>query len=270
MRNLVWTFWLALVLAVFVTLISSIFLARQWSSFQLFSQLENNTKNYLQILSVEIQNSIDKKSELEKILLRSPINEYGEIYLVNSSGLDVLNRNMPEEIMNNLRGQPIKVQTLFSRVIKLDSGELYSLIIRPDSPRPLWNLFKKFGLFWIVFAALVVSGLISWWLAIKFARPIKHIAEASSVRRGGHILPAIDSKVLNRRDEIGKLARQLRESGMKIQDLIKNQKDLLRDVSHEVRSPLARLQVAAETLELDSKDKKALNQIKGNVQFYEI
>jgi len=265
MRNLVWTFWLALVLAVFVTLISSIFLARQWSSFQFFSQLENNTKNYLQILSVEIQNSIDKKSELEKILLRSPINEYGEIYLVNSSGLDVLNRNMPEEIMNNLRGQPIKVQTLFSTVIKLDSGELYSLIIRPYSPRPLWNLFKKFGLFWIVFAALVVSGLISWWLAIKFARPIKHIAEASSVRRGGHILPAIDSKVLNRRDEIGKLARQLRESGMKIQDLIKNQKDLLRDVSHEVRSPLARLQVAAETLELDSKDKKALNQIKDEV-----
>ena len=265
MRNLVWTFWLALVLAVFVTLISSIFLTRQWSSFQLFSQLENNTKNYLQILSVEIQNSIDKKSELEKILLRSPINEYGEIYLVNSSGLDVLNRNMPEEIMNNLRGQPIKVQTLFSRVIKLDSGELYSLIIRPYSPRPLWNLFKKFGLFWIVLAALVVSGLISWWLAIKFARPIKHIAEASSVRRGGHILPAIDSKVLNRRDEIGKLARQLRESGMKIQDLIKNQKDLLRDVSHEVRSPLARLQVAAETLELDSKDKKALNQIKDEV-----
>lgn len=265
MRNLVWTFWLALVLAVFVTLISSIFLTRQWSSFQLFSQLENNTKNYLQILSVEIQNSIDKKNELEKILLRSPINEYGEIYLVNSSGLDVLNRNMPEEIMNNLRGQPIKVQTLFSRVIKLDSGELYSLIIRPYSPRPLWNLFKKFGLFWIVLAALVVSGLISWWLAIKFARPIKHIAEASSVRRGGHILPAIDSKVLNRRDEIGKLARQLRESGMKIQDLIKNQKDLLRDVSHEVRSPLARLQVAAETLELDSKDKKALNQIKDEV-----
>lgn len=265
MRNLVWTFWLALVLAVFVTLISSIFLTRQWSSFQLFSQLENNTKNYLQILSVEIQNSIDKKSELENILLRSPINEYGEIYLVNSSGLDVLNRNMPEEIMNNLRGQPIKVQTLFSRVIKLDSGELYSLIIRPYSPRPLWNLFKKFGLFWIVLAALVVTGLISWWLAIKFARPIKHIAEASSVRRGGHILPAIDSKVLNRRDEIGKLARQLRESGMKIQDLIKNQKDLLRDVSHEVRSPLARLQVAAETLELDSKDKKALNQIKDEV-----
>ena len=265
MRNLVWTFWLALVLAVFVTLISSIFLTRQWSSFQLFSQLENNTKNYLQILSVEIQNSIDKKSELEKILLRSPINEYGEIYLVNSSGLDVLNRNMPEEIMNNLRGQPIKVQTLFSRVIKLDSGELFSLIIRPYSPRPLWNLFKKFGLFWIVLAALVVSGLISWWLAIKFARPIKHIAEASSVRRGGHILPDIDSKVLNRRDEIGKLARQLRESGMKIQDLIKNQKDLLRDVSHEVRSPLARLQVAAETLELDSKDKKALNQIKDEV-----
>ncbi|MEL0198901.1 MAG: HAMP domain-containing sensor histidine kinase, partial [Gammaproteobacteria bacterium] len=64
---------------------------------------------------------------------------------------------------------------------------------------------------------------------------------------------------------IGKLARQLQKSGKKIQELLKNQKDFLRDVSHEVRSPLARLQLAAETLELDIKDKKKINQIKEEV-----
>jgi len=75
----------------------------------------------------------------------------------------------------------------------------------------------------------------------------------------------IDKKILNRRDEIGELARQIKTSGIKIQELIKKQKDFLRDVSHEVRTPLARLQIAAETLELDISDGRALSQIKEEV-----
>ena len=46
---------------------------------------------------------------------------------------------------------------------------------------------------------------------------------------------------------------------------IQKQKDFLRDVSHEVRSPLARLQIATETLELDASDEKSLKQIKEEV-----
>ena len=52
---------------------------------------------------------------------------------------------------------------------------------------------------------------------------------------------------------------------MKIQELLKKQKDFLRDVSHEVRTPLARLQIATETLELDASDEKSLRQIKEEV-----
>ena len=61
------------------------------------------------------------------------------------------------------------------------------------------------------------------------------------------------------------MARQLQQSGDKIQELLKKQKDFLRDVSHEVRTPLARLQVAADTLELEIKDGRALKQIKAEV-----
>ena len=67
-------------------------------------------------------------------------------------------------------------------------------------------------------------------------------------------------------DEIGGLARQLQSSGIKIKSLLSKQKDFLRDVSHEVRTPLARLQISAENLELDTNDKQALNQIKKEVQ----
>ena len=265
MRNLVWTFWVAIILAVIATFISSAFLVRQWTSFQTYGQIEDLSQYSLQALTNEIQNTIYRKNELERVLLNTPINRFGEVYLVNSSGEDALDRNLPEEILDNIEKQSFNIQQLFTKIIKTDNGELYSLIVRPHSPTPIWNFFKRFGLYPILIALLVVSGIISWWLAIMFARPIQHIAKASSYQGEENILPRINNKILNRHDEIGKLARQLQKSGKKIQELLKKQKDFLRDVSHEVRSPLARLQLAAETLELDIKDKKAINQIKEEV-----
>ena len=91
------------------------------------------------------------------------------------------------------------------------------------------------------------------------------MALASAFQKEGDFLAKIDKKILQRPDEIGQLAKQLQTSGLKIQDLIKKQKELLRDVSHEVRTPLARLLIAAETLELDAGDERALNQIKEEV-----
>ena len=112
---------------------------------------------------------------------------------------------------------------------------------------------------------LLYLGVISWWLAIKTVRPIQDIAFASGLHDEEDFLSKIDEKILKRPDEIGELARQLQLSGIKIQELIKKQKDLLRDVSHEVRTPLARLQIATETLQLDAGDKRALNQIKDEI-----
>ena len=87
-----------------------------------------------------------------------------------------------------------------------------------------------------MFATFVISGFIAWWLALKIARPIQHIASASRFEGEGNISPRINKKILERHDEIGELARQLQQSGDKIQELLKKQKDFLRDVSHEVRT----------------------------------
>ena len=100
----------------------------------------------------------------------------------------------------------------------------------------------------------------------NYARPIQHLALASDRQGEGDLGTQIDGKILQREDEIGGLAQQLQASGIKIQNLLKKQQEFLRDVSHEVRAPLARLQVSAETLELDTNDRRALNQIKQEVQ----
>ena len=266
MRNLVWTFWLALILAIVGTFVTSIVLVRQWNTYTNFSQIEGRPNYPLRELSKEVEILLNNDGNLENVLLDNPIIEFGDTYLVNSLGIDVLDRTLPEEIMMNLDGQSISRQPIFSQTIKANSGELYTLIFRFDlRSRPLWNLFKRFGLYWVFFVAFVISGVISWWLAIKTVRPIQDIAFASGLHDEEDFLSKIDVKILKRPDEIGELARQLQLSGMKIQELIKKQKDLLRDVSHEVRTPLARLQIATETLQLDAGDKRALNQIKDEI-----
>ena len=266
MRNLVWTFWLALILAIVGTFVTSIVLVRQWNTYTNFSQIEGRPNYPLRELSKEVEILLNNDGNLENVLLDNPIIEFGDTYLVNSLGIDVLDRTLPEEIMMNLDGQSISRQPIFSQTIKANSGELYTLIFRFDlRSRPLWNLFKRFGLYWVFFVAFVMSGVISWWLAIKTVRPIQDIAFASGLHDEEDFLSKIDVKILKRPDEIGELARQLQLSGMKIQELIKKQKDLLRDVSHEVRTPLARLQIATETLQLDAGDERALNQIKDEI-----
>ena len=266
MRNLVWTFWLALILAIVGTFVTSIVLVRQWNTYTNFSQIEGRPNYPLRELSKEIEILLNNDGNLENVLLDNPIIEFGDTYLVNSLGIDVLDRTLPEEIMMNLDGQSISRQPIFSQIIKANSGELYTLVFRFDlRSRPLWRLFKRFGLYWVFFVAFVISGVISWWLAIKTVRPIQDIALASGLHDEEDFLSKIDVKILKRPDEIGELARQLQLSGMKIQELIKKQKDLLRDVSHEVRTPLARLQIATETLQLDAGDERALNQIKDEI-----
>ena len=98
------------------------------------------------------------------------------------------------------------------------------LIFRINVDRPAWSLFKRFGLYWVIFAAFVISGLVSWWLASRTVRPIQDIANASSLQGEGNFLAKINRKTLKRKDEIGELARQLQTSGLKIQELLKKQK----------------------------------------------
>lgn len=263
--NMVWTFWFALILACTGTFISSAILMNQWNSFKNYSDIDDRPNYPIQKLSNEIEVTLNqKKGNLKELLLNNPIAEIGDIYLIDSSGLDLLGRPIPEDL-NNSQEKFFNKQPAVTQTITTNSGERFFLIFRINVDRPVWSLFKRFGLYWVIFATFIVSGLVSWWLASRTVRPIQDIANASSLHGDGDFLAKINKKTLQRRDEIGELARQLQTSGIKIQELLKKQKDFLRDVSHEVRTPLARLQIATETLELDAGDEKSLNQIKEEV-----
>lgn len=94
-------------------------------------------------------------------------------------------------------------------------------------------------------AALVTSLLYSWLFTFVLTRPISRLKEhVQSLGRGG-LDQRLEGALMRRRDEIGDLAGSIDEMSEHIQDLLNSKQRLLFDVSHELRAPLARMQVAA-------------------------
>ena len=88
MRSLVWTIWLALIFAIIGTLITSVLLVKQWTNYLAYSQLEGRPRYPLQALAIEIETALTNGGNANEILLASPLNNFGEIYLLNPAGLD--------------------------------------------------------------------------------------------------------------------------------------------------------------------------------------
>ncbi|MCG2578793.1 ATP-binding protein [Dechloromonas sp. XY25] len=104
----------------------------------------------------------------------------------------------------------------------------------PGQHLPLWPLFAGFV------ASLLCAGGVAWY----FARPIRHLRSGfdavSSGDLGARVMPGMGA----RRDELADLGRDFDHMADRLQAVVEGQKRLLHDVSHELRSPLARLQAA--------------------------
>jgi signal transduction histidine kinase len=92
----------------------------------------------------------------------------------------------------------------------------------------------------LLFAAVV---FLCWGLAIQFASPLHRLAE--TVRRfgAGDLGARVHS---NRQDAIGEVSRAFDQMAGRMEMLLLAERRLLQDISHELRSPLARLSFAAE------------------------
>jgi len=94
--------------------------------------------------------------------------------------------------------------------------------------------------------ALLVSGLICFLLTRYLATPILRLREMSQKLASGHLYARADPGLMQRQDEIGDLIRDFDAMASRIEELISRQRQLISDVSHELRSPLARLNVALD------------------------
>jgi two-component system sensor histidine kinase ChvG len=108
---------------------------------------------------------------------------------------------------------------------------------------------ERYSLFLILVGTLIVSILLSRFLARTIANPLRRLAHAAHrVRRGS--AREVDVPTLPARtDEIGQLARALHEMTQSLRQRIDATDAFAADVTHELKNPLASLRSAVDTLE---------------------
>ncbi len=135
---------------------------------------------------------------------------------------------------------------IVSPLIKGSNNHQYHLLAEKKVP---FDFFAYFGavkgstLIYGFLIAFIITGLICYFLSRYLTHPLRLIL----VRRLAFLLllsVRVGTTLAERRDEISKLASEFYSMAEKIEQLVITQKRLLQDVSHELRSPLARLQVA--------------------------
>jgi two-component system sensor histidine kinase CpxA len=114
--------------------------------------------------------------------------------------------------------------------------------------------------------ALVVSGLICSLLTRYLAGPILQLREVSLKLAAGDLTARASRVLMQRRDEIGDLVRDFNAMASRIDELVSRQRQLISEVSHELRSPLARLNVALDLGRERKGNDPAFEQMQGDIE----
>jgi len=97
-----------------------------------------------------------------------------------------------------------------------------------------------------ILAAAVISALVSFFLARSLTAPLEGLSLATRKIAAGDLDTRVRKSIPQRRDEFSQLATDFDLMAERLQTMQLANRRLLRDVSHELRSPLARLSVAVE------------------------
>ena len=122
---------------------------------------------------------------------------------------------------------------------------------RPFGELPAWSFALLAGL-----VALIIGG--SYFAVRRLIRPVYWLTEGvKEIGKGqfDHQVPVASS------DELGDLTRSFNEMAKQVRDMIQSRDRLLLDVSHELRSPLTRMKVAAEFIEATQAKEKIQQEI---------
>ncbi|WP_409298864.1 ATP-binding protein [Pseudomonas sp. KCJK8993] len=173
-----------------------------------------------------------------------------DVQVLNESGDPVVRGTFPPraaalEARQNNDDRRLPWRRLTVEYTSPRSDDTYLFIYR--IPHPELNAWHRDSLTWPLSAlviALVVLTLFSLLVTLSITRPLSRLRGA--VHDLGQTTYQQNSlaRLANRRDEFGVLARDFNRMGSRLQGLIGSQRQLLHDVSHELRSPLARLRIA--------------------------
>ena len=107
-------------------------------------------------------------------------------------------------------------------------------------------------------AIFTMLAVLCWAFARHLTQPVRQLQRAVQRFGQGDLSARVESK---RKDELGQLARTFDTMASRMETLLTAERRLLQDISHELRSPLARLNVAIELARSGENPEAYLNRV---------
>lgn len=180
----------------------------------------------------------------------APIPGDASVYIFDESGIDILNRPIPEMYAEFVASALVAARDEAAgnfRPIRLTSqitgpeGAIYSILIVPRNITLFGSIATAAGL---ILVALIVIAFVAWLIAGRIGKPIGELQQTVRNLADGDIHARVADSIARRPDELGQLAHDFNSMAQHLDDLIEGRERLMRELSHELRSPLTRLQAA--------------------------
>jgi two-component system sensor histidine kinase CpxA len=127
--------------------------------------------------------------------------------------------------------------------------DVYFFVARVQPVRMFGNFVDPGKSLFRLPLVLLISATLCGLLARSITKPIQSLQKTAMDIAGGDLAARASPAFAGRSDELSSLAHDFDRMAERIQLLLDQQKLLLRDISHELRSPLARLTVSAELVQ---------------------
>ena len=172
-------------------------------------------------------------------------------YLLDEKGQDVSGRDLPRWAESLGKGaepprrdfwQHVTPSPFRRQVQTAASGHRYTLVafLPPGGP------FGPGGVPGLsILIGIISSGLVCYLLARYLTAPVVRLRAATQRLAAGDLSARAGGLAARRRDEMAQLVRDFDAMAERLEAAVHAQARLLNDISHELRSPLARLNVAS-------------------------
>lgn len=217
------------------------------------------TETESRVVMTQIAQVLERGGEAELVIwLRAnqSIRTNTRLLVIRSDGQELLGREVPSSLVHSFAAPdrnaspagsidvlpPRPVPELVDR-----EGHHYAIVMpgwRHLSRVHLFPLLPVEARFFVVLLGLVIIASVSALLTRSIARPVHALRQATRRLSAGELDTRVTDEVVSRSDELGELGRDFNGMAARLQALAQAREQLLRDVSHELRSPLARMRVA--------------------------
>ncbi|MCL6271615.1 ATP-binding protein [Sansalvadorimonas sp. 2012CJ34-2] len=255
LKILIW-FWLAASLLLGVVLISVSITVNPEQSLPQQRELKESLSLYVRFLSAHLGTGHTPARALAAVKGSDTYANDSSLILVSPEG----------EWLSDAAVDTMSVKVAVTQLL---NGHRIGFVVHPSEiivgPNHLvyqgkaWHVFmvwQNHSLWWkrlmvmgrtypgLLLLALLSSGFLCFLLVAWLVTPLRRLQSGVKQITDGDLDARLPEKLTQRRDEVGVLCRDFNVMAKRLQALDKSKQRLLRDVSHELRSPLTRLQLA--------------------------